>query len=118
MELRPQNTKIGLCSIISMFSRILPLQTLLLLICIPVQLLAVVLQVLSLVECKQCLLFARILEIERILEGGFVGWCYMLVAHGFLIILFCCVMLSRRPAWVISFGRLLEHIQTSLFLLH
>ena len=83
------------------------IETVVLLTLIPVQLLAVILQIVSLIECKQCLLFARIYEIERILEGGFIGWCYMLIAQGLLSIFGYVVMLSKRPVWGITFNRLL-----------
>jgi hypothetical protein len=103
--------KIIIQSISFVFRRILsttvPFQTVVLVTLIPVQLLAVILQIIGLVECKQCLLFARIYEIERILEGGFIGWCYMLIAHGLLLIFGCIVMLSRRPILGIAFNRLL-----------
>lgn len=91
-----------------MFSKGLTFRTVVLVTIILVQLLAVILQIVGLVECKQCLLFARIYEIERVLEGGFVGWCYMLIAHGLLSIFGCIVMLSRRPLLGVSFERYLS----------
>ena len=80
-----------------MISATVSFETVVLLTIIPVQLLSLILQIVGLVECKQCLLFARIYEIERILEGGFIGWCYILIAYGFLLVFGCIVMLSRRP---------------------
>ena len=88
----------------SMLSVTVSIETVVLPILIPVQLLAVILQIVSLIECKQCLLFARIYEIERILEGGFIGWCYMLIAQGLLSIFGYVVLLSRRPVWGITFN--------------
>ena len=93
-----------------MFPVTVSIQTVVLLTLIPVQLLAVILQIVSLIECKQCLLFARIYEIERILEGGFTGWCYMLIAQGLLSIFGYIVILSKRPVWGITFNRLLYYL--------
>ena len=89
-----------------MFSATVSFETVVLLTVIPVQLLAVILQIVGLVECKQCLLFARIYEIDQILDGGFIGWCYILIAHGLLLIFGCIVMLSRRPILGVALNRL------------
>ena len=89
-----------------MFSATVSFETVVLSTIIPVQLLAVILQIIGLVECKQCLLFARIYEIDRILDGGFIGWCYILIAHGLLLIFGCIVMLSRRPILGVVLNRL------------
>ena len=92
----------------SMFSTPLSLQTVVLVALIPIELLAIILQIVGLVECKQCLLFANIYEVERILEGGFIGWCYVLILRGLLLIFGCIVLLSRRPIMGIAFNRLIR----------
>ncbi|XP_028398717.1 uncharacterized protein LOC114522269 [Dendronephthya gigantea] len=89
-----------------MISKALTFRTVVLVTLILVQLLAVILQIVGLVECKQCLLFARIYEIERVLDGGFIGWCYMLIAYGLSSVFACIVMLLRRPLLGVSFESL------------
>ena len=102
-----------------MFSTNISFEAVVLLTIIPVQLLAVILQIVGLVECKQCLLFAKIYEIERILEGGFVGWCYMIIVHGFILMMTCIVMLWRRPILGIRLKRLFvnKHVEVPPILL-
>lgn len=75
----------------------LSLQTIVIGILILVELQIIILQIVGLFECKQCLLFASIFEVKRILEGGFSGWCLMVIANGVLSIFISLLMLIRHP---------------------
>lgn len=94
----------------------LSLQTIVTSILVLVELLIIILQIIGLVECKQCLIFAKIFEVQRTLESGFSGWCYMVIANGFLSIFICLLTLTRRSILGIRFNRLkicyLIHINT------
>ena len=68
-----------------------------------VELTIIIIEIVALLECKQCLLFGTIFEVKRIIEGGPTIWCYMILINGLCSLFICTLLLLQRPVFGIQF---------------